>query len=184
MTVIGIDPLYKFIVPFFQSMPFLTRKSIDFYYWAISVKMHKLGYYYLPDGKKIALQISMSTNKHRLTSSKENQVSLPSEESISKLFSMAAPFDVNKGKSHFELVREFIISKGGRKGFIVHVYDQDKEVKELSGSPFSTYGAGHKAIGLRAGSRVIGRYIDTDKAYKGRYIFSSVPNNFKTNKIQ
>jgi|SRR6185503_855844 hypothetical protein len=32
MTVIGIDPLYKFIVPFFQSMPFLTRKSIDFYY--------------------------------------------------------------------------------------------------------------------------------------------------------
>lgn len=178
MTVLGIDPLYKFIVPFFGSMPFLTRKSIDFYYWVISVRMHKLGYYYLPEGKKIALQISMSTNKHRLTTFKGNRVSLPSEESISKLFSRPAPFDVNKGKSHFELVREFIISKGGRKGFIVHIYDLSKE-KELPGSPFSTYGAGHKVIGLRAGSRVIGRYIDTGKAYKDRYIFSSVPNNFK-----
>lgn len=136
--------------------------------------MHKLGYYYLPEGKKIALQISMSTNKYRLTSFKGNQVSLPSEESISKLFSGPAPFDVNKGKSHFELVREFTISKGGRKGFIVHIYDLSKEVKELPGSPFSTYGAGHKVIGLRAGSRVIGRYIDTGKVYKDRYIFSSV----------
>lgn len=32
MTVVGIDSLYKYIVPFFSSMPFSTRKSIDFYY--------------------------------------------------------------------------------------------------------------------------------------------------------
>lgn len=47
--------------------------------------------------------------------------------------------------------------------------------KELKGSPFSTYGNGHEMLGLRRGSRVIGRYIDTGKKYKNKYIFSSIP---------
>ena len=32
MTVTSIDVLYSYIVPVFQSMPFLTRKAIDFHY--------------------------------------------------------------------------------------------------------------------------------------------------------
>jgi hypothetical protein len=51
----------------------------------------------------------------------------------------------------------------------------DAGVKTRTGTPFSTYGAGHEALGLRAGSRAItfGRYIDTGKMYKGRYTFYS-----------
>ena len=136
--------------------------------------MHKYGYYYLPEGKKLALQISLATNKFRYTNSAVNKIELPSEDLISKLLALPAPFDIFKGLSHSELVREFIINKGGRKGFTVYIYDKQGG-KELAGSPFSTYGAGHVAIGLRAGSRVAGRYIDTGKAYKDKYIFSSVP---------
>lgn len=131
-------------------------------------------------GKKIALQISSATNKYRYTTTNiANKIELPSEDSISKLFARPAPFDIASGLSHFELARKFTISKGGRNGFTVHIYDRESERgKELTGSPFLSYGAGHVALGLRAGSRVIGRYIDTGKAYKGRYIFSSVPTFF------
>lgn len=136
--------------------------------------MHKYGYYYLPEGKKLALQISSATNKSRYTNSAANNIELPNEDSISKLLALPAPFDISRGLAHMELVREFIINKGGRKGFTVYIYDKEGG-KELAGSPFSTYGAGHVAIGLRAGSRVAGRYIDTGKAYKGKYIFTSAP---------
>jgi hypothetical protein len=94
------------------------------------VRIHKFGYYYLPDGKKIALQISTATNKYRNTTTKiakKKKIELPSADSISKLLALPAPFDVTSGLSHFELVREFTISKGGRKGFTVHIYDRESE---------------------------------------------------------
>ena len=177
MTEGKIDILYYFIIPFFQSMTFLTRKSVDYYYWVLSVVLHKYGYYYTPEGKKMALQISTGTNKYRYSTNSLNNVNpeLPSADSISKLLAQTPPFDVNSGRSHFELIREFTIAKGGRKGFIVHIYYKEVNgYKELKGSPFSSYGAGHLAIGVRAGSRVIGRYIDTGKIYKDKYLFSSV----------
>ena len=177
MTVVGIDSLFNYIVPYFESMLFLTRKALDYHYWVISVIMHKFGYYYLPEGKKMALQISSGTNKYRYTSAKiENKIGLPSDDSISKLLALAPPLDVTSNLTHFDLVRQLTINKGGRNGFIVYIYDRESEGnKELIGSPFSTYGAGHETLGLRRGSRVIGRYIDTGKAYKDRYIFSSIP---------
>ena len=39
-------------------------------------------------------------------------------------------------------------------------------------SPFSTYGDAHEVIGLRRGSRVIGRYIDIGKMYKDKGCFA------------
>lgn len=142
--------------------------------------IHKYGYYYLPSGKKLALQISTATNKYRYTNT-INNVELPSHDQISELLATTPPFDVTTGKSHFDLARSITISKGGRKGFIVYIYVVESEgkaagvKKELKGSPFSSYGAGHVAIGLKPASRVAGRYIDTGKVYQGKYIFSSVP---------
>lgn len=106
---------------------------------------------------------------------------MPNHDQISELLATTPPFDVTTGSSHFDLVKNFTISKGGRKGFIVYIYEVESNCeaagvkRELKGSPFSTYGAGHVAIGLKPASRVAGRYIDTGKAYQGRYIFSSIP---------
>jgi hypothetical protein len=186
MTITSIDTIYEYLIPLFESMPFYTRKNLDYLYWVLSVIIHKFGYYYLPEGKKIALQISSGTNKYRYSSNKAHlsQIELPSNESISKLLLQTAPFDVNSGRSHLDLAKELTISKGGRKGFTVYIYVQDSSLnirsgfKELKGSPFSTYGAGHEAIGIKRNSRVIGRYIDTGKVYKDKYIFSSIPTRF------
>jgi len=176
MSVLSVDTLFSYIIPVFMSMSFYTRKSMDFKYWVISVIIHKFGYYYLPKGKKLALQISSGTNKFRYTTNTGNSIELPNDDYISKFLAQPAPFDISRGLTHFSLVREFTINKGGRKGFTVYVYDRETEGgKEITGSPFSTYGSGHVALGLRAGSRVIGRYIDTGKAYKNKYVFSSVP---------
>lgn len=175
ITLERIDSIVCYLIPLFESVSFFSRKSADYHYWVISVVMHKFGYYYLPEGKKIALQISSGTNKYRYSTNDLNKTELPSVDSISRLFAKTPPFDVISGRSHFDLVREFTISKGGRKGFTVYVYVSGSEgYKELKGSPFSTYGAAHVEIGLKPGSRVVGRYIDTGKAYKD-YIFSSVP---------
>lgn len=183
MTVTKIDILFSYILPYFESMSFFSRKALDYQYWVISIVIHKYGYYYLPEGKKLALQISSATNKYRYTTSKVNNAELPLHDDISKLLAQPPLFDITNGSSHIDLVRGFTISKGGRNGFTVYVYDiesckvgGEKELRQpLKGSPFSTYAAGHVAIGLKPGSRAIGRYIDTGRAFKGRYIFSSVP---------
>nr|YP_009568364.1 LAGLIDADG endonuclease [Orbilia oligospora]QBL02037.1 LAGLIDADG endonuclease [Orbilia oligospora] len=136
--------------------------------------MHKLGYFYLPSGKQIALEISESTNKYRYSTNKD-KVKFPNIESIIKLFDQTPPFDNSRNLSHFEQIREFTIAKGGRKGFTVYIYECEfNKMKEIKGSPFSKYGDGHESLGLKRGSRVIGRYIDTGKKYKDKYVFSSI----------
>lgn len=176
LVIYKVDINFYYILPFFESMIFFSRKNIDYLYWVIMVIIHKLGYYYLPEGKKIALAISSATNKYRYTTNNSSKVQLPQVELLSKLLAQSPPFDISAG-SHFELVMKFTIAKGGRKGFIVYIYEtsESNKLKELKGSPFSTYGSGHVAIGLRPGSRVIGRYIDTGQNYKDKYIISSIP---------
>ncbi len=132
--------------------------------------MFKFGYYCLAEGRQILLQISKATNKYRYTNSVKPLVKLPSDSVISKILSLPAPFDISSGKSHFELAKTYAINRGGRKGFTVYIYDQGKQI---ANSPFSTYRAGHVAIGLLAGSMVISRYIDTGKVYKNRFTFYS-----------
>lgn len=175
LVIYKVDIYFYYILPFFEPMTFFSRKKIDYLYWVITVIIHKFGYYYLPEGKKIALDISSATNKYRYTTNNSSKVELPNWELISKLLAQTPPFDISSG-SHSELVRKFTISKGGRKGFVVYIYESSpNKLKELKGSPFSSYGAGHVAIGLDRGSRVIGRYIDTGKKYKDKYIISSIP---------
>ena len=66
--------------------------------------MHKLGYYYLPGGKKIALQISSATNKFRYTTN-DNKIELPNIESIINLLDQNPPFDNSSELSQFDKVR-------------------------------------------------------------------------------
>lgn len=181
LVIYKVDVNFYYVLPFFESMTFISRKNIDYLYWVIAVIIHKLGYYYLPEGKKIALAISSATNKYRYTTNNSSKVELPNCELISKLLAQTPPFDISSG-SHTELVKKFTLAKGGRKGFLVYIYESGvtsngspNKLKELKGSPFSTYGEGHVVLGLNRGSRVAGRYIDTGKKYKDKYIFSSIP---------
>lgn len=45
----------------------------------------------------------------------------------------------------------------------------------VEGSPFASYSAAHKSLGLKPSSNTCNRYIDTDRLYKNKYIFRSKP---------
>ena len=131
--------------------------------------MHKFGYYYLPEGKKIALQISTSTNKYRYSTNdlKKDKVTLPSADSISKLLAQTPPFDISSDRSHLELVKEFTVSKGGRKGFTVYIYEcesQSLEYKELKGE-------GGKAANSRLPCRARGKREKFSLSLKFFFLF-------------
>ena len=55
---------------------------------------------------------------------------------------------------------------------IVYIYTDEGMIE---GSPFVSFSAAHKALGLKSSSNTCNRYIDTSRLYKNKYIFSSKP---------
>ena len=89
-----------------------------------------------------------------------------------KIFATSPPFDLSLGKSHVEYAQAFSLAQRRLTPNIVYVY-RNKEL--IEGSPFSTYSAAHKALGLNSSSKTCIRYIDTGKLYKKEYLFRSQP---------
>lgn len=170
IVISNIDVLYDYIVPFFQGLSFQTRKFVDFQLWVVAVKLHKLGYFYETAGRNLLIAIALSINENRYSTNPKGPVTPPTPEEIAKVLAMKPPFNIKNGDSHHKLSRQLTIEKGGRRGFTVYVY---KEGIQIEGSPFSTYGAANRAIGLRSNSRTISRNIDTGKLYKNTYLFTS-----------
>lgn len=79
-------------------------------------------------------------------------------------------FDVKSNTSHVANVREY--SRFNKSEKIVYIY-KDKQL--VKGSPFGTFSAAHKALGLKSSSNTCNRYIDTNRLYKKEYIFTSKP---------
>lgn len=134
-------------------------------------------YFYLSEGRQLILQIKKFINKNRYTTNKLGTVKEPKniQEKINKLNKIQAPFDLSTGLNHIDYAKNFTRLIGGRQGFLVHIYEDGLEI---SNSPFLSYSAGQKAIGLRANSRVISRKIDTGKIFAGKYTFYSKPLKF------
>jgi len=93
----------------------------------ISLRVKELHYKYLS-----------VLHKYRYTAAKGRSHPPFRGDSISKLLAQPAPFDVASGLSHLELAKQFTVSKGGRNGFTVHIYDLELGGKELPGSPYPT----------------------------------------------
>jgi len=77
ISIIDIDVLYDYLLLFLLNMPFQTRKAEDFYFWSLVLHLHKLGYFYMAEGRKLAYKISAYTNKGRY-STNPNQIECPS----------------------------------------------------------------------------------------------------------
>lgn len=69
LTVNSIDSLHDILALNFLSLEFQTRKNVDFMYWALVLYMHKFGYFYFPEGRKLAVKISNYINKSRYSNS-------------------------------------------------------------------------------------------------------------------
>lgn len=170
LTVNSVDALYYYILPLLDSSNMYTRKVIDFKLWRIALLLKIQGYYYLPEGKNLFLDISDIINKRYSTNS--TGVVYDVFERTKTIFKKDPPFDVKLKIPHVDNVRKFSITNRSEKPKIVYIYTNEGIVK---GSPFASFSAAHKALGLNPSSNTCNRYIDTNRFYKNKYIFSSKP---------
>jgi hypothetical protein len=160
----NIDSLHDILAHLLIQFPFQTRKGTDFYYWCIVLYMHKFGYIYLTEGRKLAVVIASFVNKSRYSTSVK-QVNTPVIDLA--LFYTSLPVKLTPEMTHLELSQSFAKTNKTRN---VWVYDQNVLVK---GSPFMSNADAAASVGLNRTTRVVARYLDTGKSYKERYEFTT-----------
>ncbi|KAG0122699.1 hypothetical protein HOY82DRAFT_641443 [Tuber indicum] len=136
------------------------------------LKIH--GYYYLPEGKKLFLDISGVLNKRYSTGSIKDL-----DRKIADIFNryqaillMNSPFNIEDNIPHVDNVRKFRLENKSDIPKTIYIYENGKLIK---GSPFNSYSTTHKALGLKSTSNTCNRYLDTNRLYKSKYIFTSNP---------
>lgn len=175
LTVANVDALYYYILPLMDESKFYTRKVIDFKLWRMALILKIQGYYYTLEGKNLFLDISEILNKRYSTNISTGDVD-EIISNISKKFEdiikKDSPFDVKLDLPHTENVRKFSIANRSENPKTVYIYTNEGIIE---GSPFSSFSTAHKALGLNPNSNTCNRYIDTNRLYKNKYIFSSKP---------
>lgn len=63
LIVSSVDALYYYLLPLLDNSIMYTHKVMDFKLWRIALVLKIHGYYYLPEGKKLFLDISDILNK-------------------------------------------------------------------------------------------------------------------------
>ena len=175
LVVANADALYYYILPLLDESKFYSRKVIDFKLWRMALILKINGYYYTLEGKNLFLDISEILNKrYSTTISIENVDEIIKD--ISKKFEdiikKDPPFDIKLDLPHTENVRKFSIANRSENPKIVYIYTNEGMIE---GSPFISFSAAHKALGLKPSSNTCNRYIDTNRLYKNKYIFTSKP---------
>jgi len=168
LYVENILQLYNYILPFFKSLRFMSRKGVDFQLWELAVKLKALGHTTSIEGKKCFIEINKYINKRYTNSAFVAKA--PNLNQIHEILNKPPIFDLSSGLSYKALSDMIKVSKKGNIGFGVNVYDNGKLVV---GSPFSSYTQAALALGNVNISSVISKKINTDKLYKGRYLFES-----------
>ena len=148
---------------------------MDFKLWKLALLLKIKGYYYLTEGKNLFLAISDVLNKRYSTSNTPVDINKAIEniykrfDNISKI---EPPFNVKLFIPHVDNARKFRVANKSDKPRIVYIYTNEGLIE---GSPFASFSLAHKALGLKSSSNTCNRYIDTNRLYKGKYIFSSKP---------
>jgi len=137
------------------------------------------GYYYTLEGKNLFLDISEINNKRYSTNisasvADVNNIISNINKKFEDIVKKDPPFDIKLDLLHTQNVREFSIANSActKKPKIVYIYTNEGLLK---GSPFISFSEAHKALGLNPSSNTCNRYIDTNRLYKNKYIFSSKP---------
>ena len=168
ITILSIDALYDYLIFLLLDMPFQTRKGEDFHYWCIVLHLHKLGYFYLQEGRNLAYKISQYVNTNRY-STNPNPAQAPSLTEINKVLNLNLPVTLTPSMLHVDLAKAFV-----SKVKLNAIWVYDNEIL-LSESPFSTFASAMEAIGYSKTSIAGRRCIDIGKIIGGRFTFYSKP---------
>jgi len=174
LVVNSVDSLYYYLLPLLDTSKMYSRKAIDFNLWRVALLLKIKGYYYLPEGKTLFLDISDILNKRYTTNTTKNMSEIIDNifKRSQTIFEKDSPFDVKSNIPHSDNVRKFSIQNRSDNPKVVYIYTNKGMVK---GSPFVSYSSAHKALGLNPSSNTCNRYIDTGRFYKNNFIFSSKP---------
>nr|QNH82624.1 LAGLIDADG endonuclease [Dioszegia changbaiensis] len=174
LSIVNVDALFDTLLFFLISMPFQTRKGVDFYLWALGLYLHKFGYFYLSSGRSLLVAIASYINTGRYST---NLDKAPAPTGIEEVLATNLPVTLTPEMSHLALAQAFSRLVTSR---LIYVYDMGILVE---GSPFSTHGDALVAIGKPRTGAAVKRYIDTGKLYMGRYTFHSSPNTTDDQKL-
>jgi len=176
LVISNVDALYYYILPLLDNFNMYTYKEIDFKLWRIALLLKIHGYYYLPEGKKLFLDVSNVLNKRYSTGSIEKENLDKKLEDIFYKYQVILltdpPFNINDNIPHVNNARKFRLENKSDLPKTIYIYGNGKLIK---GSPFNSYSKVHKALGLKSTSNTCNRYLDTKRLYKSKYIFTSYP---------
>lgn len=174
LVVNSVDSLYYYLLPLLDASKMYSRKAIDFNLWRVALLLKIKGYYYLPEGKTLFLDISDILNKRYSTNTTKNISEIMDNifERSKTIFEKDPPFYVKSNIPHSDNVRKFSIQNRSDNPKVVYIYTNKGMIE---GSPFVSYSSAHKALGLNPSSNTCNRYIDTGRLYKNNFIFSSKP---------
>lgn len=175
LVISSVDALYYHLLPWLDSSKFYSRKYVDFKLWRLALLLKIKGYYYLTEGKSLFLDIADIINKRYSTSDKSTNI----DKVIGDLFErfndiskIESPFNVEHFNPHVDNALKFRMANKSNKPRIVYIYTNEGL---MEGSPFASFSLAHKALGLKSSSNTCNRYLDTNRLYKGKYLFSSKP---------
>ena len=174
IVIANIDSLYYFLLPLLDNSNMYSRKKIDFELWRMALLLKIHGYYFSIEGKNLFLDISDILNKrYSDKNSLEVETIINDITNRFELIMEKEPlFDVDLYVPHIENVRKFSKINKSENPKVVYIYTENGLIE---GSPFSSFSLAHKALGLKSSSNTCNRYIDTNRWYKNKYIFSSKP---------
>ncbi|KAJ3213411.1 hypothetical protein HK099_007407 [Clydaea vesicula] len=172
LVVSSVDAIYYYLLPLLDTSKMYTNKVIDFKLWRMALILKIYGYYYLSEGKTLFLDISDILNK-RYNPSAQKNINLRIEEIFNRyqlILLKNPPFNVENCISHVDNVRDYRLKIKSDIQKTIYIYENGKLIK---GSPFSSFSNAHKALGLKSTSNTCNRYLDTNRLYKSKFIFTS-----------
>jgi hypothetical protein len=151
-----------------------TFKVTDFKLWRMAIILKIHGYYYLPEGKTLFLDISDVLNKRYSTGSLKDIDSIICRlsNSYQKILLKNPPFKLEEFIPPVDQARKFRKYSKSDIFKTIYIYENGKLIK---GAPFYSFSSAHRALGLKSTSSTCNRYLDTNRLYKSKYIFTSKP---------
>lgn len=168
LSISNIDALYDYLMFFLLSMPFQTRKGIDFYYWCLVLYIHKFGYFYLAQGRILCYKIAQYINTGRYSNNPDGIAAEPSKEEILGVLDTKLPLTRTPEMTQVKFSQAFAKAKGGSKE--VWVY---KDGVLLSEVPSVNSNAAMRVAGLSPLGSAVRRTIDTGKVVGQGFTFYS-----------
>ena len=174
LVISSVDALYYYLLPLLNKSKMYTFKEMDFKLWRIALILKISGYYYLPEGKTLFLDISDILNKRYSTGHIKNIDSIIEDifNRYQAILLIKPPFNVEESIPHVNNVREFRLKNKINIPQTIYIYENGNLIKD---APFDSFSSAHKALGLKSTSNTCNRYLDTNRLYKSKFKITSKP---------